>query len=168
MRKVKLFIASSLDGFIAREDGSVNWLFSDLDYGYKKFYDSIDTVIMGRKTYEKSLELEKYPFQGKTGYVFTENTEMSKDNNIEFINDVLNFVNYLVKEEGKDIWLVGGSDIISILINANILNEIILSIHPIILGSGIPLFKDVKREINLQLLNSIKYDSGLMQMYYSI
>jgi dihydrofolate reductase len=71
MRKVRLFIAASLDGFIAREDGSIDWLFSDADYGYAQFYDSVDAVLVGRRTYEQAKGFEQKPFSGKKVYVFT-------------------------------------------------------------------------------------------------
>jgi dihydrofolate reductase len=173
MREIKLFIASSLDGYIARENGDVSWLFSDEDYGYEKFYDSIDTVIMGRKTFEKALQLEEQPFKEKKCFIFTKNSTIitslhSDGKNIEFIDNVIEFVKNLVNSDGKDIWLVGGADIISVLINAKMVNEIILSIHPIILGKGIPLFKDIKEEVNLKLINSITFKSGLIQICYRI
>ena len=77
MREIKLFIASSLDGYIARENGDISWLFSDEDYGYKKFYDSIDTVIMGRNTFEKALQLEGHPFKEKKCFIFTKNSNIT-------------------------------------------------------------------------------------------
>ncbi len=170
MREIKLFIASSLDGFIARVNDDVSLLFSDADYGYKKFYGSTDTVIMGRKTYEKALQLEKHPFKEKRCYVFTKNPANSfvepEENNVEFIDNVLGFAKDLVNSDGKDIWLVGGADIISVLINANMVDEIVLSVHPIILGNGIPLFKDIKRELSLKLVDSATYETGLVQMRY--
>jgi dihydrofolate reductase len=176
MRKIKLFIASSLDGYIAKEDEDISWLFSDDDYGYKKFYDSIDTVIMGRKTYEKALKVEEYPFKEKNCYIFTKNTmfpttdilQRTTGNNIKIINNIIDFIKNLVNTEGKNIWLVGGSEIISILMNANMVDEIILSIHPLILGNGISLFTKIKRQIKLKVLNSITYDSGLIQIHYKI
>jgi dihydrofolate reductase len=169
VREIKLFIASSLHGYIARENGDVSWLFSDEDYGYKEFYDSIDTVIMGRKTFEKALQLEEQPFKEKKCFIFTKNStaittflHTKDENNIEFIDNVIEFVKNLVNYNGKDIWLVGGADIISVLINAKMVNEIILSIHPIILGNGIPLFKDIKEDVNLKVINSFTFKSGLM------
>ena len=178
MRKIKLFISSSLDGYIAKEDEDTSWLFSDEDYGYKKFYDSIDTVIMGRKTYQKALKLEEYPFKEKNCYIFTKNTiftttgtdtlKRTTDENIKVINNVIDFIKNLVNADGKNIWLVGGSEIISILMNANMVDEIILSIHPLILGNGISLFREIKRQIKLKVLNSITYNSGLIQIHYKI
>jgi len=163
MRKVRLFIASSLDGYIAREDGSVDWLFSDADYGYSEFYGSIDTVVMGRKTYEKSLEFEEHPFRGKKVYVFSRSV---KEKGVEFVSDVVGFMKKLVRSKGKDIWLVGGSEIVSIFLNEGLIDEIILSIHPVILGRGIPLFKNVQKEVWLKMQKSVSFDSGLVQIHY--
>jgi dihydrofolate reductase len=152
MRRIKMFIASSLDGFIAREDGSIDWLFTDDDYGYQEFYESVDAVIMGRKTFEKGLELGGgiNPTKDKKNYVFSRNQQslggMEKDDEVEFVGkDVRKFVEQLVDSSGKDIWLVGGSEIISILLKADLVHDIILSIHPKILGKGIPLLRIQRR-----------------------
>jgi dihydrofolate reductase len=169
LRKIKLFIASSLDGYISREDGDIGWLFTDADYGYLKFYNSIDTVLMGRRTYDKALEFNKYPFKNKKSYIFSKNRlAKTKDRDVEFISDIIEFVKHILKMKGKDIWLVGGSDIISIFLNANLIDEVILSIHPIILGKGIPLFKNIHRQLDLKLINSGSYTSGLIQSHYEV
>ena len=170
MRKVKLFIASSLDGYIARENGATDWLYSDADYGYAQFYNSVDIVVMGRKTYDKVLDFGTgYPYKDKKNYVFTQKSlgkRTEKDQNVHFIADVIEFIKELVQSPGKDIWLVGGAEIISIFLNAKMLNEITLSIHPIILGKGIPLFKNLQGQLNLKLVKSIPYENGLMQLHY--
>ena len=170
-----MFIASSLDGFIAREDGSIDWLFTDDDYGYQEFYESVDAVIMGRKTFEKGLELGGgiNPTRNKKNYVFSRNQQslggMEKDDEVEFVGkDVRKFVEKLVDSSGKDIWLVGGSEIISILLKADLLHDIILSIHPKILGKGIPLFKNTEKEMIRKMVNSKAFDSGLVQLHYTI
>lgn len=175
MRRIKMFIASSLDGFIAREDGSIDWLFTDDDYGYQEFYESVDAVIMGRKTFEKGLELGGgiNPTKDKKNYVFSRNQQslggMEKDDEVEFVDkDVRKFVEQLVDSSGKDIWLVGGSEIISILLKADLLHDIIMSIHPKILGKGIPLFKNTEKEMNLKMINCKAFDSGLGQLHYTI
>jgi dihydrofolate reductase len=169
MRKVVLFIASSLDGYIAREDGGIDWLFTDGDYGYSEFYDSIDTILVGRRTYDQSLEFDEYPYKGgKKVYVFTREKRAS-DQNAEFISsDVAGFVSRLVQSPGKDIWLVGGADIASILLNADLVDEIILSIHPVVLGTGIPLFKDVQKDLKLKLRKTVPFESGLVQLHYEL
>ena len=166
VRKVRLFIASSLDGYIAREDGSVDWLFSDADYGYSEFYGSIDTLVMGRKTYEKSLEFEEHPFRGKKVYVFSRSVKKKKG--VEFVSDVISFMKRLVRSKGKNIWLVGGSEIVSVFLNEGLIDETIVSIHPVILGEGIPLFKNVQKEVWLSLQKSVSFDSGLVQIHYTV
>jgi len=173
VRKVKLFIASSLDCYIAREDGGIDWLFTDADYGYTKFYDSIDTIIVGKKSYDQSLTLDEYPYKGKKVYVFTRKKVRKKNNNneqdVEYIDtNIQDFVTTLTQSIGKDIWLLGGGEIVSILLNADLVDEIILSIHPIILGTGIPLLRDIQKEVNLKLENSLSFDSGLTQLYYKV
>jgi dihydrofolate reductase len=174
MRKIKLYIASSLDSYIAGENGSIDWLFSDADYGYTKFYNSIDTILVGRKTYDQSLTFEEYPYKGKKVYVFTHKAEIEKKKKIpdvEYIDDdIPEFVRRLIQQPvgNKDIWLLGGGEIVSIFLNADLVDEIILSIHPIILGKGIPLFSNIKKRVNLRLLESIPFESGLVQLHYRI
>ena len=168
MRKVILFIASSLDGYIAREDGGIDWLFSDADYGYSEFYGSIDTVIVGRKTYDQSLGFDEDPYKGKKAYVFTHDKHAS-DGRADFVSsDIADFVKKLKRMKGKDIWLVGGSDIVSILFNAGLVDRIILSIHPAVLGRGIPLFKGLTWEMQMKLAKTISYPSGLVQLHYEL
>jgi len=171
MRKVKLFIASSLDCYIAREDGGIDWLYTDADYGYAKFYDSIDTIIVGRKSYDQSLTFDIYPYKGKKVYVFTRK-KVRKNNNeqdVEYIDtNIQDFVTSLTQSMGKDIWLLGGGEIVSVLLNAGLVDEIILSIHPIILGTGIPLLRNIQKEVNLKLENSLSFESGLTQLCYKV
>ena len=171
MRKIKLFIASSLDCFIARKDGGIDWLFTDADYGFSRFYDSVDTILVGRKTYDQSLTFDEYPYRGKMVYVFTHKASGTADNgkDVKYVEgNIPDFVTSLIKSEGKDIWLLGGGEIVSILLNAELVDEIILSIHPIILGEGIPLLPKVKKQVNLKLENSISFESGLTQLSYKV
>jgi dihydrofolate reductase len=174
MRKIKLYIASSLDNYIASEDGGIEWLFSDADYGYEKFYDSIDTILVGRKTYEQSLRFDEYPYKGKKVYVFTRKAKVEKEkktSDVEYIDgDIPEFVKRLTQQlgRGKDIWLLGGGEIVSIFLNADLVDELILSIHPIILGNGIPLFNTIRKRVNLRLIESIPFASGLVQLHYNI
>lgn len=171
MRKVKLFIASSLDCYIAREDGGIDWLYTDADYGYAKFYDSIDTIIVGRKSYDQSLTFDIYPYKGKKVYVFSRKKERKNNNeqDVEYIDtNIQDFVTSLTQSIGKDIWLLGGGEIVSVLLNAGLVDEIILSIHPIILGTGIPLLRNIQKEVNLKLENSLSFESGLTQLSYKV
>ncbi|MBD1942210.1 dihydrofolate reductase [Coleofasciculus sp. FACHB-712] len=169
MRKVILFIASSLDGYIARQSGDIDWLFTDQDYGYSEFFASVDTLLMGRKTYEQVLTFGEYPYKGVKSYVFTRNPLFLADSNAEVITeDIKKFVEQLRQVEGKNIWLVGGSQLTHELMSNNLVDELILSIHPIVLGEGIPLFE---HGTNPQCLNFTKcqtYSSGLVQLSYDV
>jgi dihydrofolate reductase len=168
MRKVILAIASSLDGYVARDDGGIDWLFSDADYGYSKFYRSIDTVIVGRKTYDQSLGFDEYPYKGKKAYVFTREMRAG-DARVDFVSsDIAGFVRKLKRRKGRDIWLVGGADVVSVLLNAGLIDRIILSIHPVVIGRGIPLFKGLAREVPMKLTKTIPYPSGLVQLHYEL
>lgn len=166
IRKIKLFIACSLDGFIAREDESVDWLFTG-DYGYAEFYNSIDTVLMGRKTYEISLQLGDF-HKNKKIYVFTKQKGLKKLPNVEFISDAVDFTKKLIKSKGKDVWLIGVGEIVSVLLNNNLIDEIILYVHPIIIGNGIPLFKNIRKEVKLKFIKCVSYKDGLVQIDYKV
>jgi dihydrofolate reductase len=165
-RNIILFIATSLDGYIARKDGGIDWLFTDQDYGYEQFYSRIDTVIMGRKTYEDVLTFGEFPYKGKECYVFSK-TNQKNNPYVEFIHeDVLEFITKLIQQEGKDIWLVGGAGLIESFIRHNLIDEFIISIHPILLGDGIPLFLQNEYETKLTIKNCNVFDTGLVQLHY--
>ena len=167
MRKIILFIASSLDGFIARENDTVDWLFTDQEYGYKQFYSSIDTILIGRKTFEHSLTFGE-TYHGKEVFVFSKNKNAKNINNIHFEQDIIATTKNLLNKDGKNIWLVGGAEIITVMLNNDFINEIILSIHPLILGRGIPLFKEIVKEIKMTLIKEIRYETGLLQAHYQV
>ena len=166
MRKIKLFIACSLDGFIARGDGGIDWLFNG-DYGYKKFYNSVDTVLMCRKTYELALKLGE-TYKDKRAIVFTRQKNLKKFSDIEFISDIVSFTKKLKIEKGKDIWLVGGGEIVSVFLNNNLIDEMQIFVHPIILWKGIKLFPNIKKEVRLRLVDTFKFEDGLVKMEYKI
>lgn len=166
MRKIRLFIACSLDGYIAGEDGGINWLFTG-DYGYKEFYNSIDTVLMGRKTYELALKLGE-TYKDKRAIIFTTKKNFNKVGNVEFVSDVVPYTKKLKSTKGKDIWLVGGGEIVSLLLNNNLIDEMMIFVHPIILGKGIPLFKNIKKKVKLKLAENLAFEDGLVKLEYKI
>ncbi len=168
--KINLFIAASLDGYISRPDGSVDWLFTDGDYGYQEFYDSIGTVLMGRKTYDKVLEFGDYPYEDKRSIIFSRQDPSLQDiDKLEFVSgDIVKFTDSLRRSESDDFWLVGGSQIIRLFLEQDLIDEIILSIHPIILGNGIPLFDRIKKEVRMELINDVSFGSVLVQLHYRI
>jgi dihydrofolate reductase len=165
-RKIVLFIACSLDGYIAGKDGDISWLFNDQDYGYSDFLSRIDTVVMGRKTYDQVLEMGDFPYHGKDCYVFSHSV-MGGDENVEFVNRPVNeFIDELRTTNGKDIWLVGGSELILDFMKVDVVDEFIISVHPIIIGEGIPLFQIGTPFTKLHLIGSRSFSSGLVQVSY--
>ena len=174
-RKIILYIATSLDGFIAKESGAVDWLKGDvdnpdLDNGYQQFYDSIDTVVMGRVTYEQiinTLSPDTWPYEGKKCYVATRQKGLF-DSNVEFItNDITKTITHLKEEAGKDIWLVGGGRLIDQFISHNLIDRYIITIIPTLLGAGIPLFSKENAELELELkLVETKSFDGMVELTY--
>jgi dihydrofolate reductase len=167
MRAVKLFIACSLDGFIARKDNGVDWLFHDTDYGMSAFYKTVDTVLIGRKTYDLMVRLGLSHYKGKVNYVFSRTRAGTGGESVQYVSsDVGEFVESLSKTKGKDIWLVGGSVLIDSFLKRHLIDEIILAVHPVILGEGIPLFRGGFMQIDLTLQKCVEYESGLVQLWY--
>jgi dihydrofolate reductase len=173
MSRIKLYIACSLDGFIAREDGSIDWLTKydnnpETDYGYSEFYSSIGTVLMGRKTYEQVLDFGN--LWGKKSYVFTRQSEpLHREKNVEFVSgNVGEFVCRLKESTDEDIWLVGGSQLIKAFLEENLVEDLIVTIVPIILGGGIPLFDRIGKEIRLKTGRVERYENGLVGVGYKV
>lgn len=167
MRPIKLFIACSLDGYIARPDGGIDWLFTDGDYGYREFFASIDTVVMGRKTWELSLGFGEYPYPGRAAFVFSHRRAGERDAHAQFVaGPVGPFMRALCAQPGRDIWLVGGGQLVRAFLDAGLIDEFIVSVHPIVLGAGLPLFPAPVREIQLQHVRTMSFDSGLVQLHY--
>ncbi|MGX4600335.1 dihydrofolate reductase family protein [Faecalimicrobium sp. JNUCC 81] len=172
-RKVILYIAMSLDGYIARKNGDIDWLCGDgsepdSDFGYNEFYKNIDTVILGRTTYDQvvnELSVGVWPYEGIDSFVFT--SKDTKDNKyVKFIKeDICDFVKDLKKKEGKDIWVVGGAELIRHLTEVNLIDEYIITVIPTILGEGIPLFKEGSKELKLKLKESKVYNGAVMIHY---
>lgn len=155
-RKVILYIAMSLDGYIARKNEDVSWLEGDgsdinADLGYNEFYDSVDTVIMGRKTYEQTLTFGDYPYKGREGYVYT-SKDLADNEDVKFTNeDPEKLIQKLKKEGGKNIWLIGGANLVNDFVKKDLVDEYEIAIIPCILGEGISLFGDNNPEIKLKL-----------------
>ena len=168
MRKVKLFIATSLDGYIARTDGDIDWLFTDADYGYTPFYDSVDTVVMGRKTYDLALSFGEYPYKGKAAYVFSR-SRSGADEHATFVSgSATAFVDGLRATPGRDIWLVGGGELTRDFADANLIDEYVISIHPRLIRTGLPLFwpSPGAGDVELELTTTQPFPSGLVQLTY--
>lgn len=170
-RKVILFIACSLDGYIATQDEDLSFLSivqqEGEDYGYSEFIRQIDTVIMGRKTYDWIMkEMKDFPHHGIDSYIITR-TPRAETGNIKFYTGNLrDLILRLKLEAGKNIFVDGGAEVIDVLLKENLIDEFIISIIPIFLGDGIRLFKDGRPELRLSLAHSECYGTGLVQLHY--
>ena len=172
MRKIKLFIASSIDGYIARNDGDLDWLTEfpnpeKTDYSYKSFYESVDTVLMGGRTYFTLRSMDVlFPYKDKTTYIITRNPFDTKEN-IRFITEnIIEEIKQLKQEEGKDIFLAGGGELTAMLLNAGLIDELIITRIPLILGSGTALFPKPIKESQWKLINNTAYSNGVVQTAY--
>lgn len=171
-RKIVLFIATSLDGYIATEDDSLEWLFKvegEGDNGYSEFYDTVDTIIMGRKTYDWIIEKEglNFPYKNKECYVFSD-TLHGKNENVQFVNEeVTNFANRLKQAEGNNIWVVGGGGLLHTFLKERHIDEFIITIAPTIIGNGIPLFHNLDFELELELINMRRWNQ-FVELHYRV
>jgi dihydrofolate reductase len=166
-RRIVLYLAASLDGFIARRDGGIDWLpaLGPEDYGYAQFLSTVDTVVMGRTTYEQILTLGPYLYREKKGYVFS-TRRRGRDEDVEFVSgDVAEFAADLRSAPGKDIWLVGGARLAQEFLHVGAVDVLVLTIIPRLLGEGIALF-GVGPERPLELIGSESYRDGLVQLTY--
>ncbi len=169
--KVILYIATSLDGFIARPDGDVDWLSMvdqpGEDYGYYQFYESVDALVMGRKTYEIPAGVEEWPYPGKQSFVFTHRDIKTSRDDVTFVSDPVEQVMEQMCDQGfQNVWLVGGGELIRSFLAHNLIDEHIISVIPILLGEGIPLFPPPCPEQKLELVGSSQYKSGLIEAHY--
>ncbi|MCB0711867.1 MAG: dihydrofolate reductase [Ignavibacteriae bacterium] len=173
MRKLLLNLAVSLDGLIEGPNGEYDWCFTDQDYGMAEFFNRIDALFIGRKSYEMMLGMGgdsvEIPGMPKlTEYVFSNSLEEVNANAILVSGDIVSQVEKIKGEEGKDIWLFGGADLTEALMNAGLVDELSLAVHPIVLGAGKPLFAGVNRRVHLDLINSKPWSSGLVTLNYRV
>jgi dihydrofolate reductase len=171
MPKIILYIACSLDGFIASKDGSVEWLrpFESYDYGYDKFFAGIGTVIMGSRTYEQILTFGKWPYGSTKTYVVTSRAlEGPQGANVEFWSGDLEELTKVAKREAKekDVWLVGGSRLAAKYWQKNMIDELHLFLIPVLLGGGISLMADVDHRVSLQLRHSTMHRNDVIELHY--
>lgn len=169
MRDLVLHIATSIDGYIAGPNDEIDWLMGEGDYGMSDFFKSVDTILWGARTYRIGVQLGFEPFEGLKHYVFSRTmTEVSTANTHIVSSDIAEFTKKLKAENGKNIWLMGGAQVANELLQAGLVDGIVLSIHPIVLGSGIPLFANGGRRVDYRLVGSKSYDDGLLQIEYRL
>ena len=166
VRKLKLYIAASLASYIAGPKGEVDWLEagSDHDYGYQEFYVSIDTTVMGHAIYRLTLTVDRFPYPDKTDYVFTRETPPPDTAHVRFVSgDIAAFVRSLKEQPGKDIWLVCGGQINTVMLNEGLIDKIILTVFPLVLGKGIPLFGPGAMRSPFKTVGCETFETGLIQ-----
>lgn len=175
MRKVTFGVANSLDNYIAREDGGVDWLMwgEEAASFTAEFWKTIDAVVMGRKTYEVALRMtkgkkKKNPYPGVASYVCSRTLSEIRDGSAEVVREAAPFLRRLKETEGKDICVMGGGDLAKTLLEEGLVDEVGFNIHPVLLGSGVPLFHEMKRQLNLERLSCQPFKNGCVLVTYRV
>ena len=178
MRKIIVLLAISADGFIARKDGAVDWLDRPRpkgDYGMGDFFKSIDTILMGRKTYDFVVQFQKegqaVPSMGGNirHYAFSRKPPKKVLEGFEFVKEpIKKFAQRLRAEKGKNIWLMGGGGLIASFLDAGEIDEFIISVIPTFIGEGIPLIAPRRRTVPLKLLSTKKFSDGVVTLHYAV
>lgn len=175
MRKIILGLAVSLDGFIEGPNGEYDWCFSDQDYGLSDFFKRVDALFMGRKSFEMMQGMGVVPpgFPNLKEYIFSTTLDKIKDGAILIKDNVKEEVEKIkndssINSEGKDIWLFGGAGLTTSLMNLDLVDELSLAVHPIILGGGKSLFNNINKRIHLKLTDSKAYSTGLVSLTYHL
>ena len=178
MRKIIVYIATSADGFIARKDGAVDWLDRPRpkgNYGMGEFWKSIDTILLGRKTYDFVVQYQKKTkgaadiYRGPKYYAFSRRPPKKVLDGFEFVKEPIEkFAKRLRATKGKDIWMMGGAGIIASFLDAGEIDEFIIHVIPTFIGEGIPLVAPGQRTVALKLLSTKKFSDGVVRLHYSV
>lgn len=170
MRKIVVYLAVSADGYIAAEHDRVDWLEqvqTEGDAGYSEFYNSIDTVILGRRTYDWICEnAPEYPYKDKESYLLTTG-EPTVENPVTVVRDVEKLVQELRQKEGKDVWVVGGGRLIAGMLQKGLVDELRMTVAPVLLGSGVALFPEKMNRTWMKLEKVVQYGQ-FVELDYSI
>jgi len=172
MSNVILYIATSLDGYIAKTDHDVSWLSNvevkGEDYGYQDFFDSVSAVIMGNSAFQVIKDFGDWPYANKQCFVASHSPDITPNDNVTFITDPAATIKQLKACSEGNIWLLGGANLADSLLRLDLVDELIISTIPILLGNGIRLFNAPLPELGVTLLSSKCYSSGLVQSHYKI
>lgn len=168
---IHLYIATTLDGYIARADGAIDWLTSidenNTDYGYASFYDSVDAIMMGSTTYELIRSFGPWPYEDKPAFVFTRRSLQSTLPNIYFVSgDPQQVISSTAFSQFKRVWLVGGSALVASFQKKNLIDEYLLTVLPVVLGHGLRLFSSPIAEQWLALKACNQFAGGVLQLQY--
>ena len=183
MRKVTLGLANSLDNYIARKDGGFDWLHwsDEVAEISAKFMKTVDALLIGRKTYEGMLAYGQTSYPSAKNYVFSRSKKKREalkkrlaakkkpDRNVEIVtDDAAKFVTELKRKKGKGIVVFGGGELAKSLFEADLIDEVVLNIHPVLLGSGIPLFHEMQKQVELELLECKILKGGYLAVTYRV
>lgn len=173
MKKIILYIAASIDGYIADRHGTVEWLedfpiTSEMNYGYDEFMASIDSILMGGRSYREVLNMEAIGhYKNQQIYVVTRGWTEKMTDNVDFITDnIIDRIKQLRDSDGKNIWLFGGGKLTAMLLEADLVDEMQISYIPVVLGKGIPLFPEQAKKSKWELMGSATYNSGILKVDY--
>lgn len=168
MRRVKYEAGISLDGYIARPDGAFDFLLTSEDFSLEPFFNSIDTIVMGRKTYDVSQSMGGGPGFGSTAvYVFSSSLPPGERNGVTVVSgSVRQFVDTIRSTPGKDIWLMGGSELARQFLDEDLVDEVSLGIVPVLIGAGIPAFPPGFPQRDLELVENKTFSKGLIHLTY--
>lgn len=173
---VTLYIATSVDGYIADEEGNVDWLegfqgesTDDEDVeGFTEFFESVDCLVMGATTYEQVLTFGEWPYDDKPTYVFTHRDLSPATDSVEFVNRSVVDLSRDLKQEYDQIWLVGGAQLAQTFLDEHEIDELRLSLVPVLLGGGVPLFDRKYNRQRLRLLDTDVHDTGIVEHHYAL
>lgn len=168
MRKVILNLCTSLDGYIEGSNGEIDWCLTDQDYAMTPFLERIDTLFLGRISYEQLERDFPQGFAGKQKIVFSTTLNPSTTKHRVISGDMVQAVETIKQEEGKDIWLFGGASLLKSFLEHGLVDELMIAIHPLLLGSGKALLKDLTKRVELELTNTITYNTDLVQLFYKV
>ena len=170
MRKLILGVAVSLDGFIEGPNGEYDWCVIDPDYSFEEFFKRLDTIFVGRKTYEMSSAMGGGPagFPKFKEYIFSTTLVKVKQGATLIKGDIKTKVEKIKNEKGKDIWLFGGAGLTTSLMNLGLVDELSLAVYPILLGGGKSLFNNIKDRIKLTLVDTKTYSTGVVSLTYNV
>jgi dihydrofolate reductase len=167
MRRIVYSLACSLDGFTAREDHSADWIPHDQDYGLGRFFENVDTALIGRKTHDLMMKMGRPAIPGMATCVFSRNASPPAYEGVHWVaDDAVGFVSALREQEGKDIWLMGGSDLARTFFGAHMVNDVRVAIVPVLLGKGIPLVSGLECETGLKLIEHETFSNGVVGLQY--
>jgi dihydrofolate reductase len=170
MRRVRYSVAMSLDGFIAGPKGEYGWIVADPAIDFAAFFETIDTVLMGRGTFEVALKQGSGGgMPGKRTYVFSRSLRPEDYPDVTIVaDDPASTVAALREEDGKDIWLMGGGVLFRSLLGAGVVDTVEVGIVPVLLGSGIPLLPELSDTVRLELANAETFPSGIVLLKYDV